>query len=117
MDWAFDTETGRFLKKNGGMYLIDGREALKQKIYKTLKTRRGRYAAYPNDFGSDALSRIMGMTDLSAAEEIIRADIEETLLAIEGVRAVRDFAFVREDAELHASFLVQTIYGNLEAEF
>jgi len=57
------------------------------------------------------------MTDLSAAEEIIRADIEETLLAIEGVRAVRDFAFVREDAELHASFLVQTIYGNLEAEF
>lgn len=114
MDWAFDVETGRFLKKNGMMYRVSGREELKQNIWKVLKTQKGRYSAYPAEYGCGFKP---GSANTALACERLKAEINSALMKLKGVLGTEDFSFSRDDDRICAKFTVNTVYGRTEAEY
>lgn len=111
--YAIDWENGRLTGK------VSGIDALHQYIYKTLKTECNRYLIYDMSVGS-------GITALvrqgSASREYLEADIPRRVkraLTDKRILNVHDFTFSYTDKERDAisvSFLVDTIYGQIEEE-
>ena len=114
-DWAFDLETKQFLRKGGRQYLEEGREALKNWIWKALKTPRDRYAAYSSEFGEE-FDQIQGITDFDLIQEELERMITDALLVSPYINHVRGFSFEREGSVVYVHFTADTAFGELETE-
>lgn len=93
---------------------IDDIEALKQMIYKNLNTEYGVHVIYPT-FGMP-LQDLFGQPKNYAYVELTRR-IEDCLIKDDRVEAVTDFNYLRDKSprdELSISFIVHSIYGDLE---
>ena len=82
MDIAYDIERGQFKRKNGRLYMIDGYEELKQKIYKCLMTKRNTYRAYTAEYGADIQRILRSTKDGIIAGDLIFEEIKKALLKI-----------------------------------
>lgn len=114
-DMVFQTEvqTGRtyglYSDKIQG-YVTDA-EALRQAVYKLLNTEKYEYPIYSFNYGI-ALEDLIGKDPDYVAIEVERR-ISECLLTDERVSDVTDFIFEENGDELRISFLVKSIYGDM----
>lgn len=93
---------------------VDGLEAMKQAIHKTLQTERYRYAIYDWNYGIE-LEELYGKNVTYVIPEL-KKRIEDALLADDRVTAVTDFSFQQEKDSVTVGFLVHTIFGEITAE-
>lgn len=93
---------------------IDGKEALKQAIYKELNTRKDIHIIYPN-YGIE-IEDLFGEPKNFAYIELARR-IEECLIKDDRVLSVNSFYYDRAKSkkdELSISFTVNSVYGDIE---
>lgn len=113
MDLALDLETGQLAVRNGRHYTVTGLEALRIWIWKALRTNRGQYTAYSDQFGQD-LEEVFGQTDLEMAQVLAQDYLTEALETSPYILDVRDFQFERSGSGLEVAFVVDSIYGQVE---
>lgn len=89
----------------------DGLEAMEQAIYKIVHTVRFEHAIYSADYGFEPA---IGMSSLFARIELERR-IREALLQDRRIVAVEQFQFSGTGDSARVDFVVQTVFGSLEA--
>lgn len=92
-------------------YITDA-DAVRQAVYKMLNTEKYEYPIYSFDYGI-ALEDLIGKDPDYVVIEIERR-ISECLLSDDRISDVTDFEFEENGDELHISFLVKSIYGDLD---
>ncbi len=102
------------LGKGGIQGIADGREAMKQAIYKILHTKRYAYEIYDWNYGME-WEDLWGRPKSYIMPEL-KKRIEDALLADDRVEAVTDFHFTSNRNSLTVFFRVQTVFGVVEAE-
>ncbi|WP_018752167.1 DUF2634 domain-containing protein [Paenibacillus sanguinis] len=105
--YRLDRDAGRV----SGM--VDGLEAVKQFIIKTLGTGRWRHVIYPDSYGSEADNIIGQSFSLSFTRTELARIITEALIYDERINEVKDFDIRQEQDRLTVFFTVVTVYGNL----
>ncbi|MDU6361342.1 MAG: DUF2634 domain-containing protein [Clostridiales bacterium] len=98
-EYDFDFATGQLTGKT-----LEGKEALKVWIYKTLLTKRYRYLIYSWDYGQDL-------------EEIIGQDYEKGLIVSEVERRIKDCLLINDKIKSCTNFNIQLINDQLNVEF
>jgi hypothetical protein len=110
--YAIDWENGRLSGT------VDGIEAVRQYIYKTLKTECNQYLIYDTSIGSG----IKSLVGQGATREYLEADIPRLVkkaLSDRRILDVHDFSFTYPDDERNAvciSFTADTVYGFTQEE-
>ena len=116
LEWAWDFEEEEFRTRNGRMYLVEGKEAVKIWLWKIFKTIRFRELIYNWDYGHELDELIgLGFTEgylNSEAERYVREAIEYNL--IDYVTDIEDFEVDFKGSKLSIKFRAITIYGGLE---
>lgn len=111
--YAIDWGNGRLSGK------INGMEAVRQYIHKTLKTECNQYLIYDASVGS-GIKALIGQG--TASREYLEADIPRLVkkaLTDKRILGVHDFIFDYPDDErdaVHISFVADTIYGSTKGE-
>lgn len=94
---------------------VDGREAMKQAIYKILSTERYESIIYSWNYGVE-LAELYGKPLSYVCPELERR-IKEALLWDDRILNVSDFAFdTTKKGEVTIAFTVTTIYGEIPTE-
>ena len=94
---------------------VDGIEAVKQMIYKTLMTDRYRFEIYDWNYGVE-LDDLLGKPKEFVKAELPRR-IEDALIVDDRVEEVTDFEFTDVDkTTLAVKFTVKTIFGDIEMD-
>lgn len=93
----------------------DEQKAMEQAIYKILNTERYQYIIYSWDYGIETLD-LYGEPVTYVCPELQRRIIE-ALTQDTRILSVDAFSFdVSEKRKIHTTFIVSTIFGDLEAE-
>lgn len=92
----------------------DGIEAMKQAIYKVLNTMRYEHIIYSWDYGFD-VNGIIGQDERYVRASLERK-IEDALLQDERVKSVSEFEFERVKDGLLVRFVVNSVFGKIEAK-
>lgn len=104
--WRIDFENGRIREQ------IDGEQAIRQFIRKTLMTSRYRFPIYDEQYGSE-IDRLIGTYDVT--NDLIQAElprlIREALIYDDRIASVDDFSFERRGDALYVTFTVTTVDG------
>lgn len=94
---------------------VDGREALRQAIFRILQTERYQYVIYPWWYGIETID-LYGEPAAWVCAELERR-ITEALLVDDRITEVTDFAHdTGVKGTVHTTFTVHTIYGKITAE-
>lgn len=107
-DFALDIENSKI---NGTVEELD---AVKQAIYFILNTERYDHIIYPWEYGVE-LDDLFGQPSSYVIPEIERR-ITEALTQDDRIVSVGSFEFTKIKKGLHVSFVVSTIYGEIESE-
>lgn len=109
---AFDFAAGEFIMEDGRPKVVEGIEALKVWIEKTIRTARYQFPIYTFQYGCE-LEEIIGK-DIPRAvlESEIRRVIREALIYDNRISDVRDFKFDRGGNWLKVEFSVITFDNN-----
>jgi len=107
-DYALDIPNSKI---NG---TVEDLEQLKQTIYFILNTERYEYLIYSWDYGVE-LADLIGQPYSYVVPEVERR-ITEALVQDERIISVSNFAFEKNKNKVHVTFIVETIYGNIESE-
>lgn len=99
-------------KRVSGM--VDGLEAVRQAVYKILKTERFDYLIYDADYGSE-MSGLNGKSTGYVRSELQRR-IMEALLQDDRIIAIQDMKISISGDEANVSFIVVSVYGNYNEE-
>lgn len=95
--------------------ICDGKEAMRQVIYKILNTERYRYVIYSWNYGIE-LDDLFGMPPDFVCPELERR-VTEALLQDDRITEVKDFVFdTSHQGVVHAAFTVLTDVGEIQAE-
>lgn len=92
----------------------DGLEAMKQAIYLILNIERYEYLIYSWNYGIE-LNDLYGQPIPFVLPELKRR-ITEALVQDSRILGVDNFSFETNKGKVHATFTVNTIYGDVEAE-
>ena len=108
-EYEIDFKTGQLTGN-----IVEGLEAIKIWIWLVLQTPRYRYYVYTWDYGNEFEDLIgQGYT-----EEYIEAETqrmtEDCLSVNENIQGISDFSVSMENDVLTVSFVVNTIYGDIE---
>ena len=111
--FLFDYKTGEFVMKNGKPVEVEGIEALKVWIEKTLRTVKNKYDIYENiNYGVEDMQKLMSSSYPYALKKSeIERYIKEALLINPEIKAVDNFEFTREKRKIIVNFRVTSIYG------
>lgn len=93
---------------------VDGLEAVKQAIYFMLNTERYQYLIYSWDYGVE-FEDMFGKPYSYIVPEVERR-VTECLRQDDRIKAVTNFIIEKNKNNVHATFLVETIYGEIESE-
>lgn len=96
----------------GGM--VDGLLALRQSIYFMLSIEADQYLIYPYTYGVNTLDLIGKPSYYVIA--VLPDRIKETLLRDDRITDVTDFEFEVSGNTIHTTFVVHTIYGDVNEE-
>lgn len=115
-EWAWDFEKMDFKLKDGKMYLVEGKEAVKIWIWKLFMTTRYREVIFNWDYGNELENLIgQGYTQgylNSEAERYVREAIEYNLK--DYVTDVRNVNVSFDEGTLTIEFTAITPYGEVE---
>ena len=92
----------------------DGLDAMPQTIFCILNTERSTYLAYSDGYGVE-LEDLFGMPMSYVLPELERR-ITDALIWDSRIESVDTFSFEVNQSTVHATFMVHTIYGNIEFE-
>lgn len=92
----------------------DKLEAMKQAIYKILNTERYQFIIYSWNYGVE-LAELFGEPISWCIPEIERR-VREALMQDDRITDVVDFEFETEGNVVSTTFIVRTIFGDIEAE-
>lgn len=107
-EWAFDFERNRFIMKNGTPVIVEGIDALKIFIIKTIKTARFKFMAHTWDYGCE-LEDIVGKTlPIEIIESETKRVITDALVYDARISTVTNFKVEKESDKLKISFRVET---------
>lgn len=93
--------------------MTDGRNAVLQAVYLILNVERYAYPIYSRNYGSE-LSDLIGKPKDYAMSEIKRR-ITEALMQDDRIISLSDWEFETGRKSVRVSFVVHTIYGDVEA--
>lgn len=111
------TKTYKLNFDTGRMYgTVDGKDALKQFIYKTIITARFRFPIYDDQYGCELEDLIGEDISQELFETEVRRVIREALIYIDEVNDVRNFDIRREKDNVFISFTVDSVYGEVQQE-
>lgn len=103
------------LKSERILGTVDGLESVKQAVFMILNTERYDYLIYSWEYGIE-LKDLFGEPVTYVCPEIERR-VSEALLMDERIVEVNEFEFdYSEKGIIHTTFIVSTIYGDLEEE-
>jgi len=92
---------------------IDGLDAIRQAVYKTLQTERYAYLIYSNNYGTE-MERFIG-EDFDYIKASIEGEIKEALYQDDRILNVTDFNIIKQGLDsCMLSFLVETSAGTTE---
>lgn len=103
------------LEKNRIVGYVDGKEAIKQFIYKTLSTERYEHIIYSWNYGAE-LAKLFGQPIPYVYSEIKRL-ITEALTQDDRITSVDAFSFGHKKNKVFVSFVAHTIYGEVDASW
>ncbi len=106
--YRMDMEKGRITG------LTDGKEAIKQAVYKAVNTERFRYPIYSYQYGAE-LADLFGHSRDYVYTELERR-ITEALLTDDRIEEVKDFVFAFDRNTVHVTFTVVSVFGSFEGE-
>lgn len=106
-DYCLDIESNKITGT------IEQLEQLKQSIYFMLNTERYDFLIYSWDYGVE-LKDLFGQPYSYVVPEIERR-VAECLTQDDRIESVGDFSFEKVRNQIHATFLVSTIYGTIES--
>lgn len=112
----FDYEAGDFVRQTDGrMKEATGIEAWEQWCHKAIRTQRGAYEAYGEDFGVD-FDRLLQAESREEVENILNRQIKEALMADSAGRTqfVGQVEFAWHADRLEVTVPVTGIYGTAE---
>lgn len=93
----------------------DGKEAIKQAIYKILNTERYQYIMYSWNYGVELLD-LYGEPVSYVCPELERR-IREALVWDDRIESVDNFEFnISKKGEINVSFTAHTVFGDVAAE-
>ncbi|MBC8580005.1 DUF2634 domain-containing protein [Zhenhengia yiwuensis] len=108
-EYDFDFSNGQLTGK-----VLEGKEALKVWIYKTLLTKRYKHIIYSWDYGQD-LEEIIGQ---GYEKGLIRSEVErrikDCLLIHPHIKECNSFNITLQQDKLNVDFIVNTIYGEVD---
>lgn len=115
---AIDFETGEPLLKENEFIILEGKEALKVWVWKTLKTERNKYLIYSDSYGNDLAENIGQIYDKTTKDALMINEIKECLLVNPYIINVYNFNIETKEKGRHPviSFNADTIYGTTESE-
>lgn len=93
---------------------VDGLEAMGQVIDKIINTERSMYQAYSDNYGIEFIE-LLGMPVSYVLPELKRCLIE-ALTWDERIDSVDNFEFEVNRGQVHVTFTVHTVYGDVDAE-
>lgn len=108
--YALDLDNGTI----GGY--VDGLDALKQFIRKTLATPRYRYMIYNSQYGCEMESLVGQDLPITQLQSSLPRMIKDALIYDDRIRDVTGFAYRRENDTLFVSFAVSTTLGTIQEE-
>jgi len=106
--YYYDTVNKRIIGK------IDGKQAMKQAIYKIIETERYEYLIYDWNFGIE-LESLIGKDILFISAELERIFLE-ALKQDDRVLSLSDFIIKEESDSIFISFTANTTEGNIDIE-
>ena len=115
---SIDFNTGEPILKNKEFIILEGAEALKVWIWKTLKTERNKYLIYSDSYGNDLVENIGQIYDKITKDALMINEIKECLLVNPYIINAYNFSIETTEKARHPiiSFSVDTIYGTAESE-
>lgn len=93
---------------------VDGLEAMGQVIDKIINTERSMYQAYSDNYGIEFIE-LLGMPVSYVLPELKRC-LTEALTWDERIDSVDNFEFEVNRGQVHVTFTVHTVYGDVDAE-
>lgn len=112
-EYAWDFENNDFILKDGRFVVVEGLEAIKIWIYKTLQTPRFRYAIYSDDYGHDLEDLIGSDFSKSAIESEVKRMIYEALMVNPYIEGIENIEVTFDGDILGISCIVITPYGEV----
>lgn len=113
-EYAWDYGNNDFIYLNGKTLIVEGAEAIKVWVYKTLKTPRYKYMAYTWDYGHE-LEILIGQ---KYSKEFVRSEVERNLKDCLLINPyINDLSNINSSIEknkLLIGFTVNTIYGEVK---
>ncbi len=110
-EYEFDFNTGKYTGR-----ILEGKEALKIWIYKSLMIKRYAYPIYTWDYGQDLDELIgKGYEQGFIASEVERR-IKECLMINEHITGCTGFEIKLQNDTLHITFTAQTTYGEVNID-
>lgn len=118
-EYAYDFYKGDFKLKNGKMYLVEGKEALKVWITKSLLTSRYKEVIFTWNYGGEFEDKIIGQGYTKGlikaeAERYTRECINASLR--DYITGMKDFDIEFLDGTLKIGFIAETIYGEVSVD-
>lgn len=93
---------------------VDGLEAMRQAIFFILNAQRFEHLIYSWNYGVET-SQLIGQPKSLVLAELKRL-ISEALTQDSRITGVSNFEFSTLKSEVHANFIVDTIYGEVKSE-
>lgn len=111
---AWDYVNNTPIIENGDFKIVEGKDAIKVWIYKSLKTNRFEHEIYSWDYGSE-LNELVGYQDTN---NLIKTEseryIKEALLINPYILDVKINDVKINDSILNANVIVSTVYGEVD---
>lgn len=108
-EYGIDFDTGKLTGK-----IVEGLEAIKVWIWLAMKIVRYRYVIYSWDYGNENEELIgKGYTDEHIKSEVERMT-EDALLINPNITSITDIEVLRSNDKLSASFIANTLYGEVK---
>jgi hypothetical protein len=113
-EYAWDFENNNFILKDGKFIIVEGTEAIKIWVWKSLNAKRFKYLAYSWDYGHELEDLIgQGLSREALSSEVERY-LNECLEINPYISDVTDIAFDIDGSKVSISFKVITIYGEVD---
>ncbi len=111
IDVAMEEDMAHVRRTAGHPQWVEGKEALKNWIWKALHTKKDAFAAYSDQFGYEMYDDV-GMIRVDG--EKIEQAVREALCISPYIEDVTDFSCERDGSAMRLEFTVETVYGNVE---
>lgn len=115
-EFKYDFKTHEIILVNGSAQWVEGLEAIKIWIFKTLLVQRGKYMAYSFNYGQDYEDLIGSGLSAAALTSEAKRMTEEALFDNENIIKIEEFEANIGKDKVELSFIAVTQYGNATME-